>query len=116
MEISINPDYRKVLDEIKRHIKSSQFRAVLAANSEFIGLYWHVGQSIVSIQTTNSWGTAVVEQLASDLRHEHPGIQGFSRTSLFAMRQMYLFFSPRFETVPQIVRELPQAGNKNLWR
>lgn len=107
MEISINPDYRKVLDEIKRHIKSSQLRAVLAANSELIALYWHIGQSIVSLQTANSWGTAVVEQLAADLRHEHPGIQGFSRTSLFAMRQMYLFFSPRFETVPQIVGQLP---------
>ena len=107
MEISINPDYRKVLDEIKRHIKSSQLRAVLAANSELIGLYWHIGQSIVTLQAVNRWGTAVVEQLAADLRTEHPGIQGFSRTSLFAMRQMYLFFSPRFETVPQIVGQLP---------
>ena len=107
MEISINPDYRKVLDEIKRHIKSSQLRAVLAANSELIALYWHIGQSIVSLQTAKRWGTAVVEQLASDLRREHPGIQGFSRTSLFAMRQMYLFFSPSFETVPQTVGQLP---------
>jgi predicted nuclease of restriction endonuclease-like (RecB) superfamily len=49
----------------------------------------------------------VVEQLAADLRSEHPGIQGFSRTSLFSMRQMYLFFSPRFEVVPQIVGQLP---------
>lgn len=107
MEISINPDYRKVLDEIKRHIKSSQLRAVLAANSELIALYWHIGQSIVSLQTAKRWGTAVVEQLAADLRSEHPGIQGFSRTSLFAMRQMYLFFSPRFEVVPQNVGQLP---------
>jgi predicted nuclease of restriction endonuclease-like (RecB) superfamily len=96
-----------VLDEIKHHIKSSQLRAVLAANSELIALYWHIGQSIVSLQTAKRWGTAVVEQLAADLRSEHPGIQGFSRTSLFAMRQMYLFFSPRFETVPQIVGQLP---------
>jgi len=107
VEISINPDYRQVLDEIKQRIRSSQLRAVLAANSELIGLYWHIGQSIVTLQTAKRWGTAVVEQLAADLRAEHPGILGFSRTSLFAMRQMYIFFSPRFGTVPQIVGQLP---------
>lgn len=107
MEISINPEYRQVLDEIKLHIRSSQLRAVLSANSELIGLYWHIGHSIVTLQAANSWGTAVVEQLAADLRAEHPGIQGFSRTSLFAMRQMYIFFSHRFETVPRIVGQLP---------
>jgi hypothetical protein len=107
VEISINPDYRQVLDEIKQRIRSSQLRAVLAANSELIGLFWHIGQSIVTLQTAKRWGTAVVEQLAADLRAGHPGIRGFSRTSLFAMRQMYIFFLPRFETVPQIVGQLP---------
>jgi len=107
VEININPDYRQVLDEIKLHIRSSQLRAVLAANSELIGLYWHIGHSIVTLQAANGWGTAVVKQLAADLRTEHPGIQGFSRTSLFAMRQMYIFFSHRYETVPRIVGQLP---------
>jgi len=106
VEISINPDYRQVLDEIKLHIRSSQLRAVLAANSELIGLYWHIGHSIVTLQAANGWGTAVVKQMAADLRTEHPGIQGFSRTSLFAMRQMYIFFSHRYETVPRIVGQL----------
>ena len=107
VEISINPEYRQVLDEIKIHIRSSQLRAVLAANSELIGLYWNIGHSIVTLQADNGWGTAVVKQLAADLRTEHPGIQGFSRTSLFAMRQMYIFFSHRFEVVPRIVGQLP---------
>jgi len=107
VEISINTEYRQVLDEIKLHIRSSQLRAVLAANSELIGLYWNIGHSIVALQVANGWGTAVVMQLAADLRNEHPGIQGFSRTSLFAMRQMYIFFSHRFETVPRIVGQLP---------
>ncbi len=45
--------------------------------------------------------------MAKDLQAEHPGIQGFSRTSLFAMRQFYLFLSPRFTIVPQAVGQLP---------
>lgn len=49
----------------------------------------------------------MVEQIAADLQAEHPGIQGFSRTYLFAIRQFYLYFSPGFEVVPQPVGQLP---------
>jgi hypothetical protein len=35
--------------------------------------------------------------------------QGFSRTSLFAMRQLYVFFSPRFEFVPQSVGQIKMS-------
>ncbi|OAI02308.1 hypothetical protein A1353_16060 [Methylomonas methanica] len=37
----------------------------------------------------------------------HPGMKGFSRTCLFAMRQFYAFFSPQFEVVPQPVGQMP---------
>ncbi len=106
-EISIHSDYRQALGEIKQRIQTTQLRAVLAVNRELLGLYWHIGQTITTLQQAQGWGGAVVEQMAADLQAEHPGIQGFSRTSLFAMRQFYLFFSPRFEVVPQSVGQLP---------
>lgn len=105
--ISIHADYRLALHEIKQRIQTAQMRAVLAANYELLSLYWYIGQKIVALQQTQGWGSAVVEQMAVDLQAENPGIQGFSRTSLFAMRQFYLFFSPRFEVVPQPVGQLP---------
>lgn len=37
----------------------------------------------------------------------YPGVSGFSRTNLFAMRQMVLFFGPDAEIVPQAVGQLP---------
>jgi hypothetical protein len=49
----------------------------------------------------------VVEQMARDLQASYPGMKGFSRTSLFAMRQFYAFFSPQFEVVPQPVGHMP---------
>ena len=105
--ISIHQDYKQVLGEIKDRIQTTQMRAMLSVNRELLDLYWHIGQSILNLQKAQGWGGAVVEQMAADLQQEHPGIQGFSRTSLFAMRQFYLFFSPRFEFVPQAVGQIP---------
>ena len=105
--ITVHVDYRLALSEIKQRIQTTQMRAVLAANNELVSLYWYIGQKIVTLQQAQEWGGAVVDEMAKDLQSEHPGIQGFSRTSLFAMRQFYLFLSPRFTIVPQAVGQLP---------
>ncbi len=102
-------DYIEFLTDLKGRIHASQMRAALAANSELISLYWHIGKSIIRLQKEKGWGNAVVEQLSSDLKKDYPGVSGFSRTNLFAMRQMYLFFSPTSEFVPQVVGQLPWA-------
>ena len=105
--IGVNADYRIALSEIKQRIQASQTRAVLSANYELLSLYWYIGQKIVLLQQAQGWGGAVVEQMAADLQVEHPGVHGFSRTSLFAMRQFYLFFSPTSDFIPQAVGQLP---------
>ncbi len=105
--ITVHVDYRLALGEIKQRIQTTQMRAVLAANNELVSLYWYIGQKIVTLQQAQEWGGAVVDEMAKDLQAEHPGIQGFSRTSLFAMRQFYLFLSHRFTIVPQPVGQLP---------
>jgi predicted nuclease of restriction endonuclease-like (RecB) superfamily len=61
-----------------------------------------------------AWRTAVVEQMAVDLHTIYPGMKGFSRTSLFAMRQFYTFYSPHFEFVPQPVGQLPWGHLRTL--
>lgn len=113
-EISLSIPYRQELEEIKQRIRAAQTRAILAVNREILDLYWHIGRSIVGLQKSQGWGGAVVEQMSADLQAEHPGIQGFSRTSLFAMRQFYLFFSPRYEVVPQPVGQLPWGHVRTL--
>jgi predicted nuclease of restriction endonuclease-like (RecB) superfamily len=106
-QISVHSDYLHAIQEIKQRIQTTQTQAVLAVNSEMLNLYWYIGQKIVTLQQAQKWGSAVVEQIASDLQDENPGIQGFSRSNLFAMRQFYLFFSPRYAIVPQPVGQLP---------
>ena len=110
-------DYRQGLEDIKRRIQSAQTRAVLAANTELLQLYWDIGRQLAQWQKERDWGTAVVEQMATDLQSAYPGIKGFSRPSLFAMRQSYAFFSPRFgqfEFVSQPVRQIPWGHIRTL--
>lgn len=100
-------DYRQALEAIKQRIQSAQLRAVWAVNAELLALYWDIGRQLQQWQSERGWGAAVVEQMAKDLQAAYPGIKGFSRTSLFAMRQFYAFFSPAFESVPQPVGQMP---------
>jgi DUF1016 N-terminal domain len=113
-EVTHHTDYRQALAAIKQRIQSSQTRAVLAVNAELLGLYWDIGRQLDAWQRERAWGSAVVEQMAQDLLASYPGMKGFSRTSLFAMRQFYVFFSPQFEVVPQPVGQHSHSLYKYL--
>jgi hypothetical protein len=79
----------------------------MAANSVLIDFYWELGKEIVRLETGNHWGTKLIEQLSIDLKLEFSQIKGFSRRNLYAIRQWYLFYSSRYEFVPQAVAQLP---------
>ncbi len=113
-DITHHTDYRQALAAIKQRIQSSQTRAVLAVNAELLALYWDIGRQLDAWQRERAWGSAVVEQMALDLQASYPGIKGFSRTSLFAMRQFYTFFSPQFDVVPQPVGQMPWGHVRTL--
>ena len=113
-DITHHTDYRQALAAIKQRIQTSQTHAVLAVNAELLNLYWDIGHQLDSWQRERAWGSAVVEQMARDLQASYPGMKGFSRTSLFAMRQFYAFFSPQFEVVPQPVGQMPWGHVRTL--
>ncbi|MBP7965877.1 MAG: DUF1016 family protein [Burkholderiaceae bacterium] len=113
-EITRNPDYLQTLQAIKQRIQTARLRAVQAANAELLQLYWDIGHQLSTWQKERGWGAAVVEQMARDLQADNPGMKGFSRTSLFAMRQLFAFFSPRFEFVPQPVGQIPWGHVRTL--
>lgn len=113
-EITRDTDYRQALTDIKLRIQSAQVRAVFAVNSELLALYWDIGRRLLKWQKDQGWGAAVVEQMSSDLHASYPEMKGFSRSSLFAMRQMVAFFSPQFEFVPQPVGQMPWGHVRTL--
>mgnify|MGYP000951230270 CR=1 FL=1 len=113
-DITQAPDYRNALADIKQRIQTARVRAVLSVNAELLGLYWDIGRQLTQWQTERGWGAAVVEQMAADLQSAYPGMKGFSRTSLFAMRQFHTFFGARFEFVPQPVGQIPWGHVRTL--
>jgi len=113
-EIVTHGDYRQALETVKQRIQAAQVRAVLAVNAELLVLYWDIGRTLTNLQQERGWGAAVVEQMAKDLQSAYPGMAGFSRTSLFAMRQFYVFFSAQHEFVPQAVGQIPWGHVRTL--
>lgn len=111
-EISPAQDsYVALLGEIKERIRSAQYAALRAVNLELLSLYWDIGRLIGQRQQGETWGRAVVENLAKDLRAEFPGVGGFSAANLWRIRQFYEAYANDEKLAP-MVREI--SWTKNL--
>jgi predicted nuclease of restriction endonuclease-like (RecB) superfamily len=102
--------YGALLGEIKDRIRSAQYEALRAVNRELIALYWDIGHLIVSRQQGDTWGKAVVKNLAQDLRQEFPGITGFSSSNLWRMKLFYETYRAAEKLAP-LVREVGWSHN-----
>ncbi len=97
--------YLELLADIKQRIRSAQYEALKAVNTEMIALYWDIGKSIIEKQTNAGWGKSVVEKLSGDLQAEFPGIRGFSAPNLWLMRQFYEEYKDK-EILQSLIREI----------
>lgn len=105
-----NKDYKIFLQEIKERIYKAQYDALKSVNKELISLYWDIGKTIVEQQERRGWGKSVVENLAKDLQSEFSGIQGFSTSGLWRMRNFYLSYAGNEKLAP-LVREISWTHN-----
>jgi hypothetical protein len=99
------PSYAAVLEDIKKHIRTAQFRAASASSRELIELYRYIGRSIVERQKVEGWGRSIVERLASDLQKTSPGMAGFSSLNVWRMRAFYLAWTEDLQKLSQPVTE-----------
>lgn len=106
----ISGDYAALLVAVKERIRSAQYAALKAVNRELIALYWDIGRMIVERQQGESWGKAVVENLARDLRDAFPGIKGYSARNLLYMRNFYAAYG-NSEKLQQLVAEIAWGQN-----
>jgi len=97
-------EYPRLLEEIKKRIRSAQYEALKAVNKALVGLYWDIGRMIVERQESAGWGQGVVEKLAADIRVEFPEVSGFSRRNLFYMRDFYLLYSQDSRVQPLVAQ------------
>jgi predicted nuclease of restriction endonuclease-like (RecB) superfamily len=109
------PAYDDLLAAVREHIKNAGFRVALAANKEMVALYYSIGKEMVARQDVKDWGTKgeVIDQLASDLRHDFPDMTGLSRSNLYRMRRFASEW-PEESIVPRSVGQLPWRHNMAL--
>ena len=110
MSRHLTSDYAELLAEVKRRVREAQYQALRVVNKEMITLYWDIGHLIAERQAGKTWGKAVVERLAADLRLEFPGVRGFSVQNLWYMRQFFLAYSGN-EKLQPLVGEISWAKN-----
>jgi predicted nuclease of restriction endonuclease-like (RecB) superfamily len=105
--------YASALAEAKAAIQAARTRAVLAVNSELIGLYWDLGQLITTRQQAQGWGAKVIDRLSQDLRHEFPEMTGLSPRNLRYMPDFAQAWSDP-QIVQRLVAKLPWGHNVTL--
>ena len=105
-KIIVSKEYKELLKSIKEQIKTARNKAIRKVNSGLIKLYYTIGQQIVEKQEKANWGDDLIGQIEKDIKRELPDITGFSRTNLFYMKKLYLFFTG-FEKLPQAVGQIP---------
>jgi len=102
--------YQSFLKSVKDRIHKAQYDALKVVNKELIALYWDLGKMIVEKQEALGWGKSVVENLATDLQKEFPGIGGFSAANLWRIRNFYLNYNNTPKLAP-LVREISWTKN-----
>jgi predicted nuclease of restriction endonuclease-like (RecB) superfamily len=104
--VHVPDDYGAILNAIKQRVRQERARAVLAANSALILLYWDIGRLILDRQSREGWGAKVIDRLARDLRRSFPEMRGFSSRNLLFMRSFAEAFADG-AIVKQLVSQLP---------
>lgn len=106
----VTAEYSQLLSAVKERVRSAQYTALKAVNTELIGLYWDIGKVIVERQAGETWGKAIVQQLAGDLQKEFPGVGGFSASNLWRMKAFFEAYKS-IEKLAPMVREIGWSHN-----
>lgn len=101
---SLPSGYGDLLRDIRERVRTAQYAALKAVNTELVGLYWDIGKMIVERQESADHGAAIAEQLSKDLRTEFPASNGFSRRNIFYLREFYLLYRDDTRVQPLVAQ------------
>lgn len=99
--------YKEILENVKKEIIKSQYRAMQIVNKELIFMYWHIGKIILE---NGKWGNKFIDNLSIDLKMEFTNIQGFSIRNLKYMKKIALEY-PDFEFVQEVLAQITWYHN-----
>ncbi len=99
--------------EISQLIQEARLNALKAVNKELILLYWEVGKLISEKIEAATWGDNTIEQLAEYISTTHPTLTGFSRRSLYRMKQFYETYQGS-EIVPTLLTQISWSHHLHI--
>ena len=105
--------YGDLVGLIGAEVRTTRLRAARAANTELNRMNWRTGRLILERQQIEPWGSAVIRQLAADLRREFPDMTELSATNLQYMRAFAAAWTTE-PTSPQPVGKLPWGHVRTL--
>ncbi len=108
----INIEFASWINSLKKKVQSARQKIAFSINSQLLELYWEIGKEVDSKLKSSNWGTNIIDKISSELISEFPDIKGFSRRNIYAIRQWYLFYSQKYEFVPQAVAQIPWGHNR----
>jgi predicted nuclease of restriction endonuclease-like (RecB) superfamily len=108
----INIEFTAWINSLKKKVHSARQKIAFSVNSQLLELYWEIGKEVNAKINNSNWGTHIIEKISSELTSEFPDIKGFSRRNIYAIRQWYLFYSQKYEFVPQSVAQIPWGHNR----
>jgi predicted nuclease of restriction endonuclease-like (RecB) superfamily len=103
--MTTDKNYLAFINSLKQEIIKSRYQAARLANREQLLLYFKTGRMLSEKVKTQKWGTKVLEQIATDLQSNLPGLKGFSFTNLKKMRQFYEAY-PNLEIRPSTMAQM----------
>jgi predicted nuclease of restriction endonuclease-like (RecB) superfamily len=107
---SSSPAGQPDFDVVLGLIDAARTRAVAAANTTLIDLYWNIGEYISEKIAQEEWGKGTVESLAEYIQRRQPGASGFSASNLWRMRQFFETYREEPKLAP-LVREVSWTHN-----
>jgi predicted nuclease of restriction endonuclease-like (RecB) superfamily len=100
-------------DHILTLITTARNKAIYAANTEQIVLYWEIGRFISKKLDDSEWGDGAVLELSQYLQSKDPSLTNFTKRGLYRMRQFHLAY-PDFEIVSALPTQLSWTHNLEI--
>ena len=102
-------EYGEIISIIER-ARENAFRAV---NREVISMYWEIGAYVSDKVKNSGWGKAIVKEFSEYIQSNFTGIQGFSASNIWRMRQFYETYKDN-ERVAALTYEINWTNNLKI--
>ena len=113
MDNELTPKNQAEYGEIISIIERARENAFRAVNREVISMYWKIGAYVSDKVKHGSWGKAIVKDFSEFIQSRFVGIQGFSTSNIWRMRQFYETYKDN-ERLAALTREINWSNNLKI--